>query len=141
MNFIYRHSLTYFDKFIGRNMVFDDSFHFIIHGRRKSIGLFYIFELCSNFFYITNKSHIQHSIYFIQNEIFSDSNIDYFLIHKIHQSTWSRDNNCRIFFEDIFLNKWTRSSIQTSKTYSIKFSKISNFFSYLYNKFSCRSKN
>ena len=141
MNFINRNSFPYFDKFIRRDMFFDNGLHLIVHGRRKSIGLFNVSQLGSNFFDVTNKSHIKHPIYFVQYEIFSETDIDHFLIHKIHQPPWCCDNDCRIFFEHIFLDKRTCSPIETSKTYSIKFRKTSNFLSYLDNKFSRRSKN
>jgi len=140
MNLIDSHSLTYFDKFITGNMFSDNSFHFIIHSCREGIGLSDIFELSSNFFDITNKSHIQHSINLIQDEIFCDTDIDDFLIHKIHQPSWRRDNDCRISFEMDFLDIGTRSSIQTSKCNSIKFRQIPDFFSYLNDKFSRRSE-
>ncbi|HBB04515.1 TPA: hypothetical protein DCZ39_06600 [Patescibacteria group bacterium] len=62
MNLIYCHSFTYFDEFIRRDMISDDRLHLIVHSGRKSIGLFYILELSSDFFDITDKSHIKHSI-------------------------------------------------------------------------------
>jgi hypothetical protein len=65
MNLIYGHSFTDFNKFITRDMIFDDSFHLIIHGRREGKCLFNIFKLSSDFFDITDKSHIQHPIYLI----------------------------------------------------------------------------
>ena len=140
MDLIDCHSFTYFDEFIGRDMIFDDSFHFVIHSSRKRICLFNVFEMSSDFFDITDKSHVQHSIYLIQNKIFSDTDINHFLIHKIHQSSRRSDDDSWIFFEDIFLDEWTCSTIKTSKRHSIKFGQISDFFSYLDHKFSGRSK-
>jgi len=139
MYFIYCHALPDLDKFITRDMFFDNSFHFIIHRCRKCKCLFYIFEMSSYSFDITDKSHVQHSVYFVQDKIFSNTNIDHFLIHKIHQPPWCRDNNCRIFLEDIFLDKRTCSTIKTSKRHSIKFRQTPDLFSNLHNKLSRRS--
>gem|GEM_PF-3325189 len=140
MNLVDRHSLTYLDKFITSNMFFDDGFHIIIHSGRERIGLFDVFELISDLFDITDKSHIQHSIDLIQDEIFCNTDIDDFLIHKIHQPSWGCNNDSRIPFEMSFLDIRTRSSIQTSKSHTIKFRQISDLFAYLNDKFSCRSK-
>lgn len=141
MYFVYGDSLTYLDKLITRDMCFDDSFHLIIHSSRKSKRLFYIFEVRPNFCNITDKSHIEHSIYLIQNKVVCSTDINDFLIHKIHKPSRSCNDNSRIFFENIFLDKRTRSTIKTSKTDAIKFSQVSYFFSYLDNKFSSRSEN
>jgi hypothetical protein len=140
MDLIHGHSFTDLDEFIGGNMIFDDSFHLIIHGSRKGIGLFDVFQLCPDSFDITDKSHIKHPIHFIQNEIFCDADIDHLLIHKIHQSAWCCDNDCRIFFENIFLDVRTSSSIETGEFYPVEFRQTSYFFTYLNDKLSCRRK-
>ena len=121
-------------------MFFDNSFHIIIHSCRKCISLLHVVQLMPNFFDITNESHIKHSIDFIQDKIFSYTDIYYLLFHKVHQSSWCCYNDCRIFFKNIFLNKRTCSSVQTSKTHPIKFCKISDLLAYLDDKFSRRSK-
>ena len=141
MNLVHGNAFTYFDEFIGGDMFLDDSFHLIIHSCRKCIGLFDVLKLCSNFFNITDKSHIQHPIDLIKNEVFSDTDIDDFLIHKIHKPAWRSDNDSGIPFEMIFLNVRTRSPIKTSESHSIIFSKIPYLFTYLNDKFSRRSKN
>ena len=35
MDLIYRYSFAYFNEFIAGNMLFDNGFHIIVHGRRK----------------------------------------------------------------------------------------------------------
>lgn len=84
MDLIYRDSFPYLDKLITRDMLFDNRLHLIIHRCRKGKRLFNVFELGSNFFDITDKSHIKHSIYLIQDEVLCDTDIDDLLIHKIH---------------------------------------------------------
>jgi len=140
INRINRHLIANFDTFKLRYMIFDDSLHIMIHRCRKSICLLEFFHLSSNFFDITHKSHIQHSIYFIQNKISDRSDVNHFLIHEIHQPSWSSNDNGWLLQKILFLNHRTSTTIQTNMTNTTKMRQLSYLISYLYHKFSRRSQ-
>jgi len=139
IDFVHGYRFTDLDEFVGRNMLFDDYFDFVTDGRAEGRCLFYIFHMCSNSLDIADKSHVQHSIDFVENEILNGAEVDDFLIDEIQQSTWSRNDNAWSSEQSFFLDERTRSSINAGRVDSIIFGKFDNFFTDLIDQFPGRS--
>ena len=141
INFVYSNSFADFDKFILSDMPLDNLLDLWANRCTKGGSLLDLMHHSSNLLDITNKSHIQHSIYFIKNEITYFVNIYNFLIDKIQQSTWRRYDDTWMFGEKFFLHHLACSAIDASSIYSIIFCQCKNFFANLIDQFPCRSEN
>ena len=83
IDFVHGYGFTNLDEFVGRNVFFDDDFDFIADSRTESRRLLDVFHMCSDSLDIADKSHVQHSIDFVENEILNSAKIDDFLIDEI----------------------------------------------------------
>ena len=128
IDFVHGYGFTDLDEFVGRNMFFDDDFDFVADGRAESRRLLDVFHMCSDSLDIANKSHVQHSIDFVENEILHGAEVDNFLIDEIQQSAWSRNDNARSSEQGFFLDERTRTAKNAGCVDSVIFSKFNNFF-------------
>lgn len=83
VDFVDGYGFTNLDEFVGRNVFLDDGFDLWTDGCRESRRLLYVFHMCSNSLDVANKSHVQHSIDFVENEILHGAEVDDFLVNKI----------------------------------------------------------
>lgn len=95
IDFVDGHCFTDLDKFVGGNVLFDDGFNLRTDGRAEGGSLLYVFHLISDSLDIADKSHVQHPIYFVEDQIFYLTDIDDFLIDEIEQSAWRCDDDAR----------------------------------------------
>lgn len=139
IDFVDRHCFADLDKFVFGNMFFDDGFDLWTNGRAKCRGLLYVFHMRSNSLDIADKSHIQHPIYFIENQILYLAEIDDFLIDEIEQSSWGSYDDIWFSEERFFLDERTRTTIHTRSIDSVIFGQLDDFFADLIDEFSGRS--
>lgn len=140
VDFVHGHGFSDFDEFVLRNVLFDDGFDLRTDSRRKCWSLFDFFHLCSNPLDIADKSHVQHPIDFVEDEILHGTEIDDFLIDEIQQSAWSCNDDPRSSEQSFFLDERTRATKNAGCVDSIIFGKLNNLFADLIDQFSGRSQ-
>lgn len=139
VNFVDGDGFTDLDEFVGRNVFFDDDFNFVADGRAEGRSLLYVFHMCSNSLDIADKSHVQHSIDFVENEILNGAEIDDFLVDEIQQSAWSCNDNAWSSEQGFFMDERTRTTKNTGRVDSVIFGQFDDFFADLVDQFSGRS--